>query len=38
MVSGDSGGDAHASASTPESYANPTASSPLTTSNLTAGE
>src|SRR3981189_3510602 len=30
MGSGDSGGDAHASASTPESYANPTASSPLT--------
>src|SRR5229473_5268462 len=33
MVSGDSGGDAHASASTPESYAKPTASSPLTASH-----
>jgi hypothetical protein len=29
-VSGDSGEDAHASASTPESYANSMASSPLT--------
>jgi hypothetical protein len=35
-VSGDSGGDAHASASTPESYAKPTASSPLTESHHTA--
>src|SRR5713226_3727018 len=38
MVSGDSGGDAHASVSTPDSYAKPTGSSPLITRIAWLGE
>jgi len=36
-MGGGSGGDAHASASTPDSYAKPTASSPPVSSNHTTG-